>query len=109
VRRLLAVGRLMDDSKCGLADILFERMKHAARNVRHDLAECFLLADVKGLELCEPGVGNRKHYKRPGLSIGSDNIASFGMLCHAASLSQARGHFQPCGNQTAPLPEHDMR
>jgi hypothetical protein len=104
--RLLAVSRLMDDSERGLADILFERMKHTARNVRHNLAECFLLANVEGLKLRESGVGNRKHYKRPDLSVGSDNIASFGLLCHAISLSQARDHFQPCENQTAPVPKY---
>lgn len=67
MRELFTVGRLMDDSERGLADVIFELMKHPAWNVLHNFAECFLLADVEGLKLRESGVGNRKHYKRPGL------------------------------------------
>jgi hypothetical protein len=106
MRELLAFGCFADDPKSGLANVFFERLQDAARNMRHDLAECLLLADVERLKLCQSSVGNRKDYKCPFLSIGSNNIANLGLLCHTSSLSQERFHFQSCGNQTAPLPEN---
>lgn len=101
---LLVFGRFADDPKGRLANVFLELPEGAARDMCHDLAECFLLTDVERLESSQALIKNRNHYKYSCLPVNRDNIANLWGVFSRAQVSHRRvAKFQPCGKQTAPL------